>query len=282
MKKLAEIKEIKGEDFRRLQLLELDMISELDRVCRKHNINYVIFCGTLLGAVRHKGYIPWDDDADIGMTREDYEKFKKVTDELDSDICYFQDHTTDPEYRWGYGKLRRTGTTFIRAGQEHLKCQTGVFIDIFPFDDVPKRVFFQMIQDFYCFCLRKITWSEVGKKQARGFMKFWYNSLSRISVDTVFKKLGRYTEKSSKRTDNKVRLLMFKSFGKLYRKSPLKERYGLPKKWLLERAEYEFEGKRFFGTKDYDGFLTWLYGDYMQLPPEDERDPHSPVSSYSF
>ena len=67
-----------SEEFRRMQLVGLEILTEVDRVCRKHNVNYVIFCGTLLGAVRHKGYIPWDDDADVAMLREDYEKFKSV------------------------------------------------------------------------------------------------------------------------------------------------------------------------------------------------------------
>ena len=162
---MGEIKELSPEEFRQMQLLQLDMLVELDRVCRENNINYTIFGGTLLGAVRHKGYIPWDDDADVAMLREDYDKFKKITDQLNSEICYFQDHDTDPEYRWGYGKLRRTGTTYVRVGQEHLKCKTGVFIDVFPMDDIPHSTIGQMLNDFYCFCLRKILWSESGKIQ---------------------------------------------------------------------------------------------------------------------
>ena len=162
---MGEIKELSPEEFRTMQLLQLDMLVELDRVCRKNDIKYTIFGGTLLGAVRHKGYIPWDDDADVAMLREDYDKFKKVTNQLNADICYFQDHDTDPEYRWGYGKLRRTGTTYVRVGQEHLKCKTGVFIDVFPMDDIPRSTVGQMLNDFYCFCLRKILWSEVGNQK---------------------------------------------------------------------------------------------------------------------
>lgn len=67
--------------------------------------------------------LPWDDDADIGMLREDYETFKKHKDEMNPNICFFQDHDTDHEYRWEYGKLRRTGSTYVRVGQEHLKCK---------------------------------------------------------------------------------------------------------------------------------------------------------------
>ena len=118
------------EEFRKMQLIQLDLIVELDRVCRKHNINYVIIAGTMLGAVRHKGYIPWDDDADIAMLREDYERFKSVAYDLNPEICFFQDNTTDPEYRWGYAKLRRTGTQYIRLGQEHMKNKTGICIDV--------------------------------------------------------------------------------------------------------------------------------------------------------
>ena len=153
---MGEIKYLTPEEFRKMQLLELEMLKDFDRLCTEHNIRYTIFGGTLLGAVRHKGYIPWDDDADIAMLREDYEKFKKVAHLLNQDICYFQDHTTDPEYRWGYGKLRRTGTTFIRVGQEHLKCKTGVFVDVFPMDDIPKSTIGQIANDIYSCCLRKI------------------------------------------------------------------------------------------------------------------------------
>lgn len=275
-------KELTREEFRKMQLLQLDMIAELDRVCRENDIKYSISCGTLLGAVRHKGYIPWDDDADIVMLREEYEKFKKISNRLDENICYFQDHDTDEEYRWGYGKLRRTGTEFVRAGQEHLKCKTGVFIDVFPLDDIPVSTVGQMLQDFYCYCLRKILWSEVGKYSCGKLKNMWFRMLSHIPVEWVFKRIEAMSAKSRNDTKNRVRLLMFPSFGKLYFKNPMKVRYGMPKEWFTELAEYEFEGHKFYGTEAYDDFLTYMYRDYMSLPPEDKREPHAPVSSYQF
>lgn len=268
--------------FRKIQLVELDMLVDFDRVCRENNIRYVLVGGSLLGAVRHHGYIPWDDDADIAMLREDYEQFKRHAGELDPALCYFQDHDTDPEYRWGYGKLRRTGTKYVRVGQEHLKCRTGIFVDIFPMDDVPISTAGQILQDFHCFCLRKILWSEVGKYQTKGLLKVLYSLLSYIPVGFVYRQLFWYTRRSKNDSPNMVRTLLFPASGKLYRKSPLRERYGMPKKWFLEREEFEFEGRLFYGTKDYDGILTHFYGNYMALPPVDQRAQHSPFSEIEF
>lgn len=263
---------LSDEQLRKMQMLQLGMIAELDRVCRAHDIKYCITYGTMIGAIRHKGYIPWDDDADISMLREEYEKFKAVTHELDPQICYFQDHTTDPEYRWGYGKLRRTGTTFIRAGQEHLKCKTGVFIDIFPLDDVPSGYFSKRIQAFRCFVFRKILWSEVGKYSAKGLEKWCYQVLSKIPIKVVFAQLEKLSSKSRNDSPNHVRTLTF----------PLFRKHDLKKEWLLDRCEYEFEQHYFFGPMDYDGYLKSQYGDYMIPPPEDQREQHAPVSSLNL
>lgn len=268
----AKAKELSAEQLRRMQLLQLDMIKELDRVCRAHDIKYCMSYGTMIGAIRHKGYIPWDDDADISMLREEYETFKSVAHELDPAICYFQDHTTDPDYRWGYGKLRRTGTTFVRLGQEHLKCKTGVFIDIFPLDDIPDRPLARSLHTLKCFLLRKALWSEVGKYSARGLERQCYRLLSRIPVKTIFAQLEKMSSASKNHRPNRVRTLTF----------PLFRKNSLRKEWFLDRKEYEFEGHLFFGPADYDGYLTSQYGDYMTPPPEHEREQHAPVSSFQF
>ena len=92
-------------ELQKLQKVELELLVEFDRICRKHSIPYSIDGGTLLGAVRHKGFIPWDDDADVIMNRKAYQKFSDVVDdELDTDKYYFQDMRRTAGYRWGYGK----------------------------------------------------------------------------------------------------------------------------------------------------------------------------------
>ena len=129
---------LEGAVLRQLQLVELEMLIEVDRICRKCNLRYNIIGGTLLGAVRHGGFIPWDDDADLVMFRDDYEKFREACkEELDKDRFYFQDMETTAGYRWGYGKLRRKKTVFVREHQEHMPYEQGVFIDIMPLDNVP-------------------------------------------------------------------------------------------------------------------------------------------------
>lgn len=280
---MQKVVDITGKEFRRMQLIQIDMLAEFDRVCRANDINYVLFAGSQLGAIRHKGYIPWDDDADIAMLREDYERFKQVADQMDQTVCYFQDHSTDPDYIWGYGKLRRTGTSFIRTGQEHMKGKTGVCVDVFPLDDVPKSVPLQVLQDWDCYCLRKIQWSQVAKVSEKGLKKRWFQLVSRISPEKAFRGFNRYIKRSSNSTPNGVRILAMPATGMFYRHDhPISERYTMPKKWFLEREEYDFEGLRLYGMKYAHDFLEYEYGDYMTLPPENKREPHAPVSSYDF
>ena len=115
------------EELRAVQLVELELLCEVDRVCRKCGINYRIIAGTLLGAVRHGRFIPWDDDADVGFLREEYEQFRTACEtELDTSKFYFQDHRNTPGYRWGYGMLSRKGTEFMRRGQELVPYEQGL------------------------------------------------------------------------------------------------------------------------------------------------------------
>ncbi|MBR2554086.1 MAG: LicD family protein [Aeriscardovia sp.] len=276
---------VTGEDLKRLQGIQLELMSEFDRVCRKHDIKYTITCGTLLGAIRHKGFIPWDNDADISMLREDYEKFKQVADEMDPSICFFQDHDTDPDYLWGYGKVRKTGTTFVREGQGHIHCKTGVYIDIMPADDIPKSAIGQEINNLKWTFLRKILWARVAVANSN---QLRWKILNKIPVSVVYKALAKAAKKSSNSSDKPVRVLTLPSGGKerskLYHegKNDVSLKYGVPKAWHLELAEYDFEDRKFFGTKDYDGYLTSRYGDYMKLPPEDKRTPKDPAEEWEF
>ena len=272
---------LSGEELRRLQLIQTELMFQVDVLCRKNNISYVIACGSLLGAVRHKGFIPWDDDGDIFMLREEYEKFRRVATELDPQICWFQDHSTDPDYIWGYGKVRKTGTTYVRAGDEQLKAKTGVYIDIFPMDDIPNGRFAQALDVSRCWIQRNILYAGVGKYNSTGVRKIIFELMAIIPTKWVFHSLQKRTAKCRNDTPYDVRLLMFNLMNN-QKNRLIPTGYGMKKKWLLERAEYEFEGYKFYGPKDYDAVLKYLYGDYMQLPPVEKRVATAQPSSYQF
>lgn len=259
--------EIDDKTLRELQIIELELLAEADRICRKCGIKYNIIAGTLLGAVRHKGFIPWDDDADIALLRPEYEKFKKALEtELDSSKFYFQDHTNTKGYRWGYGKLRKKGTVFLREHQEHMPYEQGVFIDIFPLDNVPDNYLFRTFHNFKCFLIRKVLWSEVGKIADKNAVKRGiYGLLSKIPADKVFSVYERFYKKGNKKESKMVRILTFPTPNK---------KHGYFRKWYEASKDIEFEGNVFSGIKDYKEYLSFKFGDYMKLPPNGERKAH--------
>lgn len=258
------------EELRAVQLIQLELLQEVKRICKKCNIRYSIIAGTLLGAVRHGGYIPWDDDADIAMLREEYERFRTACDKfLDHDKYYFQDDRNTDGYRWGYGKLRKKGTLFLREGQEDMPYEQGIFIDIFPLDYVSDNHLMRTMQNFKCFCIRKILWSRVGKNVDKSRIKRGvYSILNRISEAKAKKIFNRYVNKRTGKETKWVRILMFPTPNK---------QYGYLTEWYEDTESITFEGIEFDGIRKCDEYLKFKFGNYMELPPESERKVH-PVS----
>lgn len=256
-------------DLRQIQLIQLEMLIEVDRICKKNNIKYCIIAGTLLGAVRHGGFIPWDDDADVAMLRKEYEKFCKACEQdLDIERFYLQTHNNTEGYRWGYGKLRRKNTKFIREGQEHMPYESGIFIDLFPLDNVPKNKLFRKIHNGICTIIRKLLWSKVGAKvDNKKSMRILYGFLSIIPKDIIFWGYNILVNKSSKMRTELVRILTFPT--------PDNGHYGYYRQWYTELANIEFEGYLFPAAKDFDGYLRFKFGDYNTLPPLKERKVHA-------
>lgn len=265
--------EISQQELRQLQKIELEMLIEMDHICRKHGIKYSLDGGTLLGAVRHKGFIPWDDDIDVIMLREEYVKFRKACrEDLDKIRFFFQDYRTDPNYRWGYAKLRRKNTKFIRLGQEHLKQNSGVFIDIFVVDNVPDGYITRRFHHFLCFLVRKTLYSEVGKENEKNpLIRTLYRCMSRIPRNLAFHIRNCLAAPlSRKRTE------LISHYTLEY---PKNCRYGLPRECFDEMIELEFEGRKFPCFRKYDLYLSTYYGDYMTLPPKEKQVPHLMVST---
>lgn len=255
---------------RGLQLIELELLTEVDRLCRKCGIHYNIIAGTLLGAVRHEGFIPWDDDADVALLRSEYEKFRRACEtELDTERFYFQDQQNTPGYRWGYGKLRRKDTLFLREHQEHMPYQQGVFIDVFPLDYVPQNYGLRKMHNFVCFLYRKFFWSEVGRiADSNLWMRRLYGIMSLVPEKRLKKSFKWFTDYSNRRQTDWVRILTYPTPNRVY---------GYRVEWYQHSVLYKFEGRKFLGIRDYDAYLSFKFGKYMEQPPKEERKVH-PVS----
>lgn len=262
--------ELDAMTLRRLQLTELELLAEVHRICTKCAIHYNIIAGTLLGAVRHGGFIPWDDDADVALLRPEYEKFRRACrTELDRTRFYFQDQRNTPGYRWGYGKLRRKNTLFLREHQEHMPYRQGVFIDIFPLDYVPENNTLRWIHNLQCFLYRKFFWAEAGRKADRSRVKrLVYRGMARVPEQKLKRSFYRFVQKSNRKKSGWVRVLTFPTPNRAY---------GYKVEWYLHSADFLFEGVQLRGIRDYEEYLSFKFGNYMELPPERERKVH-PVS----
>lgn len=273
MKKRFKETKLNKEDFRRLQLIELELLIEVDRICRKHNIKYCLACGTLLGAVRHGGFIPWDDDVDVWMLRNEYEKFRKVCKKELLNDYFLQNWHNDPYFNSAYSKLRKKGTNYVRVGQEKMKYKTGIYIDILPLDNLPDNYFTRINMTLRAWIFRKVTYSQAGamceKKLRTRLLYGLVNKLINLKTSKI-----RFQKMLIKYKDDET--LWCKCLGDI----------GFNPHWrdnFLDLIEMKFEGYSFCVPKNYDSVLKVSFGnDYMSLPPINERKPHANVSIIDF
>lgn len=261
---------ISEDELKVIQNIQRELIGEVNRICKKHGIKFNMVGGTMLGAIRHQGYIPWDDDADIGFLREEYEKFREICKvELDPEKYYMQDLRDTEGYRWGYGKLRRKNTEFIRLNQEHMPYEQGIFIDLMPFDNVPDGWVSKRVHFLRCFLYRKIFWSEIGKGSEKNqWKRFLYRLINHIPMKAVVKSYQKFISRGSKIVTRTVRILTFPTPRGVY---------GYDRKWYTDLEIYPFDNMTLPGAKDFDGYLTVKYGDYMKIPSPEKRKVH-PIS----
>ena len=239
------------ETLKQLHSTILEMLIEFDRICRKYNIPYIIESGTLLGAVRNKGFIEWDDDADIKMLRKDYNKFCEVCEkDLDKNRFFLQNYNTDKNYRWGYAKLLRNNTVFNREKQEMLEMKRGLFIDIFPCDNVPDKFIAKKIFSLKCFWVRKNSYAPVGAKyESNKIYRLFYKILSHNSLAYIRKLYDALACQCLDENTKRVRIVAWSS---------KRENEGFPRKWMEDRIEYEFEGHYFWDVRRWKTATTEL------------------------
>ena len=252
-------------DTRRKQVwaVELDLLFEFDRVCKKHNLRYFLAYGTLLGAVRHKGFIPWDDDTDVLMPTEDYEKLWSFASDF-KDPYFFQTPYSDPSYLYAHARLRNSRTTMIQRPFCYNDYNMGMFMDILPLDSfVPDENGQHVFEEMGKLLVDMSTSMKVSNPYPNERDANRIKELAPINGLTLYEKV-RALAMSFSDIDSEY---CFPSAALTYgfKKSVLKKEYFTGVDYL------DFEGYRFPVPSGYKKFLEYVYGDYMAFPPVEKR-----------
>ena len=248
-----------GYDMEILHDRMLEIATEVDRICREQGFKCSLYGGSVIGAVRHNGFIPWDHDIDMCMPRKDYDKFVKYMKKHPNEKIFFSNYSAEKRYPNSWGKVRLNGTVFLEKELATLTdIHKGVFIDLHPIDNiVPKLLPLQVKLNMF--------WSCVGKVKSG----IYNGSAKKRSVYKLFSWLPYGVINALRGGAMK----MFKHFPTKYVYKvahPNNGIYPIDRCTFEDLIEHKFEDKKFFIPKNYDEFLTKRYGDYMQIPPESE------------
>lgn len=250
-----------------LQRVEFDILKEFVRVCNENGLKYFLVCGSALGSVKYGGFIPWDDDIDVALPRDDYNRFVKLAPSQLADELFLQTYETDEEYPNLYAKLRNSDTAYIEKSSANLCINHGIYIDVFPLDGYPEAKLSQFRLEF-----RKKLFK---LKQSCSFEGNY--SLKVRILRLVLRLLGTH-----KRTKQNVR-----SFERLISKYPVENskiwcnhgnwqgrREYAPRAQYGNGTESVFEGLKVRVPEQYDEYLTQKYGDWKNDLPEEEKQGH--------
>ena len=242
---------------------EQEILDVIHQVCTEHGLRYSLAYGTLIGAVRHGGFIPWDDDIDIMMPREDYEKLLAVWDQSAPKGYILQNTRTDPDFTQNFTKIRKDHTTFLQDEAERTKhYHKGLFVDIFPGDRVPSGKIGRKIQ--YIACAVNLLYSRGHTSGSGGTI----GKAERVLLKAPKEKYAVRRERAEKKirswNGNESLQYVFPSTIWSIRKY-------YPANLFENMKTIEFNGKQYMCVADEDATLRMEYGDYMQLPPEEDR-----------
>lgn len=249
---------------------ELDILEKVIEICEKNNIKYFLASGTLLGAVRHKGFIPWDDDIDLVMKREDYNKFLEIAEKKLTYPYFLQCYKTEKDYIRGHAQVRNSETTAIIRGDRYNTYNKGVFIDVFPLDNVPNGTL-----------KRKIFLAELEFRKKMLLLYFQRNNIKKDSIKARIKLLivNAYWAVF----DLEKNILKYEKLLQKYDKINTDENGSLgfrpddtkfKNSWFEGEVEVDFEYLKLKAPSGYHEFLASQYGDYMKLPENKNGSAH--------
>ena len=260
-----------------LHKADLAIVKEVVKICEDNGLTYYMLGGTQLGAIRHKGYIPWDDDIDLGMPREDYEKFLEIAPALLSKTLKIVNYKNDPAYHYYITRILDTDSKVVETRYAHEGKTTNLSIDIFPLDGSPnnpvlrKLFFFRVMYHRALMSLHYKKGIDPDRKRglAERIMLFFFTLLPTDKMFDAYKQkekidklLKKYSVWNSEISGNIM--------------GAYRTREMVPTAWLggKDGEMYAFEDVKLRGYKEYDLYLSHLYGNYMQLPPEGSRKIH--------
>lgn len=248
-----------------LQLKVLDIFVIFKEICKKLDLKYYMIAGSAIGAIREKGFIPWDDDLDVALPRKDYELFLQKASEFLPDGIFLQNYITDKNFPRSYSKLRNSNTTFLEIGVDKLKINHGIYIDIFPLDSFPgyNKIpnSFKLKDKFYNW----IAFSALDDKTS--FKVAFRNRIFRLFG--FHKKTQKYLKKLE---------LLYTSFGGSEEYlCDFNDRHGknvMPADWFGDGVTATFEGLEVIVPMEYDKYLTNKYGNWRERPPLEQQKSH--------
>lgn len=255
----------KEETLKEVKKAELNILSTVDDFCKKNNIKYSLAYGTLLGAVRHKGFIPWDDDIDIWMTRENYNKFIRAWEQNPVQGYILQNTDLEEDFSQNFTKIRKDNTAFIQTEEEKTtNYHKGIFIDIFPLDRVAKTPSKIAVQKLYAM-LTMLFYRKYAPPTEKGLKKYISEFFLKIVPKSKYENARKYFE-------NKYLFLSGDVDCSWLSNSTYRELSIYYDSDMMDDYTFlQFEGGNFMSVSKWDHALKMKYGDYMQLPPEEDR-----------
>lgn len=261
---------------REVQLAELKIVDEIVRICDMENITYYISGGTFIGAVRHGGFIPWDDDADIAMPRDQFERFMEVAPKFLKKNFELKYYKNDGKFPYYIPKVVDKTVKLVDHSSTKEKI-IPCWVDIFPLDGMPKSKIafklhaFRLLADRALINLSDfdnvVKVNKSGRPLLEKIIIFFGRHVKAFSKIDSHKRMDKITKDLKKYPASKS--LSYVNFMGAYKLNSV-----ISKRIYGKGAYYEFEGRSLFGPKDYDSYLTHIYGDYMSIPPQDKRNKH--------
>lgn len=255
-------------ELEKLKEAQLKNLIEFDKVCKKLGINYTLSAGTLLGAVRHHGFIPWDDDIDVALLRADYDRFISEAPRFLPENLFVQTNETDSNYPLNFCKLIDISTTLIEYNRNISNMKTGIFIDIFPIDQVSSNKINRTIDNILLTAIHSIKYSYTTSNNILiTIFKRLLHPISKAIGFSSFNKFETYIRTKNNNDKNKL------TYGDSYfiPANRLKDRMLMEIDVFKEHDQISFEKYSFQSIKDKEAYLRATYGDYMKMPPVEER-----------